>query len=276
MRQLTGELLALNTATLGHRQKFSEIVEQVAQAGFGAITPWRVEIDEANPQTNAQQIRAAGLQVNGYCRTAYLTGIDDNACHKAIEDNRVALNAAAELGAKHFIAVVGGLAHKQQSVTEARKQILDGLAQLGETAKQLAIPIALEPLHPYYAAERSLLNTITQALDWCQQLDSDIFGICIDSYHTWWEPQLESAITAAGNKILAFHVSDWLVPTKDPVFDRGMPGDGVIDNRTIRNMVEQTGFDGFIEVEIFSKDNWWQQEPQKVLETCYQRLTTVV
>jgi hypothetical protein len=49
---------------------------------------------------------------------------------------------------------------------------------------------------------------------------------------------------AGRRRILAFHVCDWLVPTKDILNDRGMTGDGVIDIRSLRQAVEAEGFAG--------------------------------
>lgn len=280
MRDLSnrGDLLAINTATLGHRQPLTEIVDGVAAAGFGAIAPWRREIDEAHPEKAAKLFRDAGLHVSGYCRTTYLSGADAASRAAAIADNVHALHVAAAIEADCFVAVVGGLADGSHDCAESRAQILAGLAELGETAAQLKIPIALEPLHPFYAAERSLLNTITQAVAWCKQLDPaghGTFGICVDAYHVWWDPDLAAALRAATGRILSYHVSDWLVPTADPLLDRGMPGDGVIALPELRAAVEETGYAGFVEVEIFSERNWWQRPPAEVLGVCRERMTSV-
>ena len=67
-------------------------------------------------------------------------------------------------------------------------------------------------------------------------------GVAVDVYHVWWDPDLERQIARAGTRILAYHVCDWLVPTKDLLLDRGMTGDGVIDLRRIRAMVEAAGY----------------------------------
>lgn len=280
MRDLAGrgDLLSLNTATLGHREPIAKIADAVARAGFGAIAPWRREIDEDKPEVAARIFRAAGLHVNGYCRTAYLSAATASERQAALDDNKKALHAAAVMGADCFVAVVGGLAPGSRDCAVDRNQILDGLAALGETARELKVPIALEPLHPFYAADRSLLCTTAQALDWCARLDpanAGVFGVCLDVYHIWWDPGLAAAIANARGRILGYHVCDWLVPTADPLLDRGMPGDGVIDLRTIRRLIEASGYAGFVEVEIFSKDNWWQRSMQEVLTTCFARMTSV-
>ncbi len=272
----------INTATLGHREPIERVASRVARAGFGAITPWRRDIDEARPQRAAQAIRASGLAVGGYCRTAYFTAADAAGRRAAIDDNRRALEVAAELGAPWLVAVVGGLAPGSKDLPASRQQILDGLAALLPAMRDTGVGIALEPLHPVYAADRSLLNTVAQALDWCEALeplppggDGGRFGIAVDAYHVWWDPNLEASIAAAGSRIRALHVCDWLRETRDPLLDRGMMGDGVVDLRRLRACVEATGYAGPVEVEIFSQANWWQRDPDEVLAVCRERLATV-
>lgn len=139
------------------------------------------------------------------------------------------------------------------------------------------VALALEPLHPMYAADRSCLSTLEQALNLCEALEPNGFqslGVAIDAYHCWWDPKLAQQVQRAGQqqRILGLHLSDWLVPTRDLLLDRGMMGHGVIDLRRLRHSVETAGYQGAIEVEIFSRDNWWQREPDEVLRTCAERL----
>jgi len=277
MRDLAGrlDLCCINTATLGHREPIERIAERVARAGFGWLSPWRQEIDEAHPQRAGAAIRGAGLKVGGYCRTTYFTADDAVGRRAAIDSNRRAVEVAAELGAPLFVAVCGGLAPGSTDVNADRRHILDGLAALVPTLRATGVRIALEPLHPFYAADRSLLSTIAQAIDWCELLDDGgppCFGIAVDAYHVWWDPALEASIERAGTRVLALHVCDWLRQTRDPLLDRGMMGDGVVDLRALRRHVEATGFTGPVEVEIFSKADWWQRDPDEVLAVCAGRL----
>jgi sugar phosphate isomerase/epimerase len=142
------------------------------------------------------------------------------------------------------------------------------------------MPLAIEPLHPMYAADRACVNTLEQALDLCDALDpqrSGALGVAVDVYHVWWDPKLQAQIARAGHeRLLAFHVCDWLVPTRDMLNDRGMMGDGVIDIRRIRGWVEAAGFAGYSEVEIFSAENWWRRAGGEVLDTCISRHRSAV
>lgn len=281
MRVLAGrpDLCCINTATLGFREPIDVTARRVAAAGFGVITPWRQEIDEAHPERAARAIRDAGLKVGGYCRTDYFAADDAAGARAAVESNRRAIEVAAVLGAPFVVAVVGGLAPNSKDLHGCCEQILEGLAALVPTLRATGVAMALEPLHPVYAADRSLLNTVEQARHWCERLDPSnegLFGIAVDAYHVWWDPELETALHRASDRVMALHVCDWMRETKDPLLDRGMMGDGVIEVSRLRRAVEERGFRGPVEVEIFSKENWWQRPPDEVLRTCRERMDTIV
>lgn len=274
------DICSINTATLGHREPLSTTIDRIAAAGFGGIAPWRAEVEAADVKRIARQIRALGLAVTGYCRSTYLPALTGEQRMANMESNIVALNDAAELGARCFVMVVGGMPHGSRDLDLSRNQVIDGVAALLETAAGVGVPLALEPLHPMYAANRSVLNTIPQAIDICQAVDphhSGYLGIAVDVYHCWWDPQLESAVSRAGRagRILAFHVSDWLHETQDMLLDRGMMGDGIIELSKIRSWVERGGYAGMTEVEIFSRDRWSKMPPDEVLRTCADRLQSV-
>jgi sugar phosphate isomerase/epimerase len=205
---------------------------------------------------------------------------------EARDDNRRAIDEAKELGAPCLVLVVGGLPQfsrpgsaPTKDIDGARAQVKERLAELIDYARTLPMPLAIEPMHPMYAADRGCVNTARQALDLCDALDpgrGGTVGVAIDVYHTWWDPELAAQIARAGKeRLLAFHVCDWLVPTTDLLNDRGMAGDGVIDIRKIRGWVEAQGFDGFCELEIFSH-RWWARPVDEVLATSIERHKTAV
>jgi sugar phosphate isomerase/epimerase len=169
------------------------------------------------------------------------------------------------------VLVVGGLPAVSKDLPGARNQVKEGIAAILPEARAAGVPLAIEPLHPMQAADRACVNTLKQALDICDDLGDGI-GVAVDVYHVWWDPELEAQIARAGKKrILAYHICDWLVPTRDLLNDRGMMGDGVIDLPKIRGMVEGAGYAGSHEAEIFSKLDWWQRDPDTVLSTCKDR-----
>ena len=196
------------------------------------------------------------------------------------------LDEAKALGAPCIVLVVGGLpqysrpgSEASKDIAAARGQVEEALAEMLDYARQANLPLAIEPLHPAYAADRACVNTTKQALDLCDRLDparSGMLGVALDVYHIWWDPEVMDQIARAGrDRLLAFHVCDWLVPTKDILNDRGMMGDGVIDIRSVRAAVEAQGFAGYSEIEIFS-NAWWDKPMDEVLRTCISRHRTVV
>jgi sugar phosphate isomerase/epimerase len=230
-------------------------------------------------------VREAGLELSGYCRGGMFTS-DTARRIEVRDDNRRAVDEAKALGAPCVVLVVGGLPQYSRSgsaaskdVAAARGQVEDAIAEMMEYARGAKMPLAIEPLHPAYAADRACVNTTKQALDICDRLDpgrTGGLGVALDVYHIWWDPDVLPQIRRAGNdRLLAFHVCDWLVPTKDILNDRGMMGDGVIDIKSLRSAVEAEGFAGYSEIEIFS-EGWWTRPMDEVLQTCIDRHRTVV
>jgi sugar phosphate isomerase/epimerase len=273
---------AINTATLGFQCPLEQSIEAIAAHGFGGIAPWRREVEGRDVKALAKHIRDAGLKVTGYCRSTYLPANTQQGLLANIESNKRALDDAAMLGADSFVMVVGGLPEGSKDIAAARAQVAEGATALLEHGKKLGVRIALEPLHPVYAADRSCLSLLSEALDMCEAIEgpvmSPMLGVCLDVYHVWWDPNLRRDIARAGHekRIFGFHVCDWLVPTRDVLNDRGMMGDGVIDIPGIRAMVERAGYQALIEVEIFSDQNWWKKPVDEILKTCSERLKTSV
>lgn len=273
---------AINTATLGFQCPIEQTIEAIAGAGFTGIAPWRREIEGHDVRAIARRIRDAGLKVTGYCRSTYLPAPAHEGLLVNIEDNKRALDDAAILGAHSFIMVVGGLPRGSKDIAGARGQVAEGMAALLEHGKKIGVRIALEPLHPVYAADRSCLTLLSEALDMCRQIEGQTatpsLGVCLDVYHIWWDPNLRRDIARAGleKRIFGFHVCDWLAPTVDVLNDRGMMGDGVIDIPEIRAQVMDAGYQGMIEVEIFSSQNWWKKPVAEILKVCAERLATSV
>jgi sugar phosphate isomerase/epimerase len=277
--------MSINTATIrkqhGVDMPLDQIIEACAARGIRAISPWRDQVAAIGLAETSRLVKQHGLELSGYCRGGMFPAADAAGLKAAHDDNRRAVDEACELNAACLVLVVGGLpgalagkaAHKD--IALSRHQVKDGIAELLEYARSNKMPLAIEPLHPMYAADRACVNTMEHALDICDALDparSGALGVAVDVYHVWWDPKLEQQIARAGKKrLLAFHVCDWLTPTTHLLEDRGMMGDGVIDIPKIRGWVEAQGFAGYSEVEIFSTGNWWRRDHAEVLDTCIAR-----
>jgi sugar phosphate isomerase/epimerase len=277
--------LSLNTATVRKQGDLLEIIEACARHGIRAIDPWRDQVAAVGIERAARAVREVGLELSGYCRGGMFTS-DAARRIDVRDDNRRAVDEAKALRAPCIVLVVGGLPQysrpgsaPSKDILAARAQVEDAIAEMMEYAQQAQLPLAIEPLHPAYAADRACVNTTRQALDICDRLDPDrtgALGVALDVYHIWWDPDVLAQIARAGkDRLRAFHVCDWLVPTKDILNDRGMMGDGVIDIQSLRRAVEAQGFAGYSEIEIFS-EGWWGKPMDEVLRTCIERHRTVV
>jgi len=276
MRDLTNDtsLLAINSATV-KSWSLEQLVEGCARAGISAIAPWRDIVQACGVERAGNLIRAQGLTVTCLCRGGMFPAADEAGRRAALDDNRCAVDEAAAIGARCLVLIAGGLPKDSKDLAGAHAQVRDGLAALLPYARSAGVPLAIEPLHPMYAADRACVNTLAHANDLCDAL-GDGLGIALDVYHVWWDPDLPRQVARAGLRILTYHVCDWLVPTRDLLLDRGMPGDGVIDLRGIRAMVEAAGYSGHCDVEVFSAQNWWKREPSEVLRICLERHHSVV
>ena len=266
------EGLSINLATVREQWNVREAVEACRRHGIGAVDPWRDQIAAIGLNTCVRAVKDNGMRVTGYCRGGMFPAADAAGRQAAIDDNRRAIDEAVALGAECLVIVAGGLPPGSRDMVAARAMVADGLAAVLPYARSCNMPLAIEPLHPMTAADRCVVSTLAQALDLCDALGDGV-GVTIDTYHVWWDPDLAHQIAraGAGGKILAHHICDWLVPTRDLLLDRGMMGDGVIDLRGFRAMIEAAGFFGPQEVEIFSSENWWKRPGDEVLRTCIER-----
>ena len=287
MRDFSGDhtALSLNTATVRKQAPLDEIVEACVRHDIRLICPWRDQVQAVGLDQVAAQIRDAGVELSGYCRGGFFPAADALGLKAALEDNRRAVDEAKTLGSPCLVLVVGALPGAltgkaaYTDIALARSQVFDGIAATLEYARQVGMPLAIEPLHPMQAAERACINTLEQALDICDALDpekSGALGVTVDVYHVWWDPKLAAQIARAGREyLLAYHVCDWLLGTRDLLNDRGMMGDGIIELKQLRGWMEAAGYAGAAEVEIFS-EHWWSRPLDEVLTTCIERHRSVV
>jgi len=277
-------LLSLNTATVREQWTLGQIIEGCATHGIRMIGPWRDQVAKEGLKATAARLRETGIRLSGYCRGGMFPAPDPAGRAAALDDNRRAVDEALVLGSPCLVLVVGGLPKRgdgrpaSKDLAAARAMVRDGIAALLEYARPAGMPLAIETLHPMYAADRACVNTLAQANDLCDELGEGV-GVVVDVYHVWWDPDLQREIARAGrakwpdgsSRLRAFHLCDWLVPTRDMLLDRGMMGDGVIDLPRIRGWMEDAGYRGPHEVEIFSAQDWWKRPPDEVLETCKAR-----
>ncbi|GHJ54688.1 3-dehydroshikimate dehydratase [Nonomuraea sp. TT08I-71] len=252
-----------------------EAVEGCVRAGIPAIGLWREPVAEVGVAAAAKLAADAGLRVSSLCRGGFLTA-DGEAGRAALEDNRRAIDEAAGLGTDCLVMVVGGLPPGSRDLIGARQRVADALAELAPYAGERGVRLALEPLHPMYCADRAVLSTLGQALDLAEPFPVAQVGVVVDTFHIWWDPDVWRQIARAGDRIASFQVCDFLTPLPaDVLLGRGMMGDGHIDFPPFRRAVEEAGYTGDTEVEIFNAEVW-ATDPDEVLATMKDRYLQLV
>jgi sugar phosphate isomerase/epimerase len=267
--------LSLNQKTT-NRWGVAEAVEGCVRAGVPAIGLWREPVQEVGLERAAKLVRDAGLRVSSLCRGGFLTAADAAERQHALDDNRRAVDEAATLGAPCVVLVVGGLPDGSRDLAGARERVAAAVAELAPYAGERGVQLALEPLHPMYCADRAVLSTLAQALDLAERYPAAQVGVAVDTFHVWWDPAVWDQIARASGRIASFQVCDFLVPMPaDALLARGMMGDGVIDLRPLRVAVDEAGYAGDIEVEIFNADVW-AADPDDVVATMVRRYVDLV
>jgi sugar phosphate isomerase/epimerase len=245
--------------------EIEQSAEELGKAGIGGISVWRDTLEGRDIAKTGDMLRSRGLEIVSLVRGGFFPSIDPEKRRIAVEENRKAIDEAEALGAPMVVLVCG--AEPRIPLGQSRDQIKAGIEAILPYAEQANVKLAIEPLHPMYADTRSAINTLDQANDMAEYFASDYIGVAVDVYHLWWDPHLEREIYRCGKNgnLFAFHICDWLSPTVDMLNDRGLMGEGCINIRQIREWVERTGFNGPIEVEIFS-NKYWSEDQHEFLD----------
>lgn len=266
--------LAIHTMT--HKPwTLRQCVDAFSKAGVGGISVWRNVVAPIGADEAGRILRGSGLKVPALVRGGFFPAKQAQDRQSAIDDNRRCIDEAAAIGAEMVVLVVG--AAPGMPMNEARKYVAEGIGSVLPHAVERGVKLAVEPLHPMYAADRSCINRMREARGVCEALKSRMVGIAVDVYHVWWDPDLQQEIELAGKQhtLFAFHLCDWRVNTRDLLNDRGLMGDGCIDLPRIRQWVQQAGFRGFDEVEVFS-DEYWKMNQNEYLDLIVSRYRGVV
>ncbi len=263
---------SLNQITLNNLT-LKECAELCVQHGIRWIAPWRHRVQEIGLAESVRLLRGSGLGVSSLCRGGFFPAATQAERLERIDDNRRAIDEAAELGALCLVLVCGPA--PDRDIASARAMVADGIAAILPYARDRGVRLGIEPLHPMYAADRSVITTLAEALDLALQFDPAHVGVVIDVFHVWWDPRLYDEIRRASGRILSFHVSDWAVPLPGILTGRSMLGDGVIELRRIRKAIEESGYQGPIEVEILNQ-TIWDRPPADVLKETIQKFLQCV
>jgi sugar phosphate isomerase/epimerase len=260
------ERFSINQMTV-KQLSMPELVEACGELGVANVGLWREPVQTYGLEATAKLVRDAGLTVTTLCRGGFFTAIRPTERAAALDDNRRAIDEAATLGTEVLVLVSGGLPTGSKDLHGARERIADALGELGPYAEERGVKLAIEPLHPMYAADRCVVSTLAQALDLAERFPAHQVGVTVDTYHIWWDDTAPEQIAraGAGGRIHTFQLADWTTPLPEGVLTgRGQIGDGAIDMREWKGYVEAAGYTGAIEVELFN-DGLWARDGREVL-----------
>ncbi|MFF4756998.1 sugar phosphate isomerase/epimerase family protein [Streptomyces sp. NPDC001292] len=272
------ERFSINQMTV-KQLSLPELVDSCLELGVPGVGLWREPVQAYGVEAAAKLVRDAGLTVTTLCRGGFLTAIDPVERAEALGDNHAAIDEAAMLGTDTLVLVSGGLPAGSKDLHGARERIADALAVLGPYAAERGVRLAIEPLHPMYAADRCVVSTLAQALDLAERFPAQQVGVTVDTYHIWWDDTAPEQIAraGAGGRIHTFQLADWTTPLPEGVLNgRGQIGDGSIDMREWKRYVEAAGYTGLIEVELFNEDLWACDGRDVLAETADRFLTHVI
>ncbi|AXK33281.1 sugar phosphate isomerase/epimerase [Streptomyces armeniacus] len=256
-----------------------ELTDACARLGVPGVGLWREPVQSYGVAEAARLVRDAGLRVTSLCRGGFLTATDPAERRKALDDNRAAVDEAATLGTGTLVLVSGGLPAGSRDLRGARERIADALAELGPYAREHGVRLAIEPLHPMYAADRCVVSTLGQALELAERFPAEQVGVAVDTYHLWWDDRVPELVARAGaatgaegpvpgGRIAVFQVADWITPLPAGVLlGRGQLGDGAVDLRGFRALVDAAGYAGPVEVELFNEALWARDGAEVLAET---------
>ena len=257
--------LSLNQITIKN-WNLRQAAEGCARHNIPAIGLWRYKVEEIGLKESVKIVRDAGIKVSSLCRGGFFPGETKAERAAKIEDNLLAIDEAAALGAGVLVLVCGGVVGA--GIEASRKIIQEGIAKISEHAKNSGVKLGIEPLHPMFAADRSIICSLEEANDLAEKFDAETVGVIVDVFHLWFDAHIYREISRAGRRILGFHVSDWKVPLPDILLSRSMMGDGVIELENLRNAVEAAGYNNFIEVEIFNQSIWDADGDETLEKVC--------
>lgn len=275
--EITAQRCAINQWTC-KTTPFAEFIDAAAACNVPAVGLWRQNVAEVGLDTAVKLVRDAGLKVSTLCRGGFFTTADPTGHKDAIADNKQAIDEAHALGTLILVLVPGGIQQGSQDIDDARARVAESIAEIADYAAQAGIKLAIEPMNPIFAADRGVVSTIDEALTIAEAVDNPAVGVVVDTYHVWWDPQLLAAIARVSDagRLVSYQVADWSLPLHaDPLNSRGYPGDGYVNFAPVTRAIAETGYQDFVEVELFNEDIWAQPAAQAIT-TVLERFTRYV
>lgn len=257
---------------------FEEDVEAYAAAGFDAIGLWEFKLP-ADDESNIELLRAHGLGV-AVCVPAVpsilqlaIPGMEG----PADPGERIAALCAsvARLAAydPECVACLAGPLGGRP-VEEGFEIVTGGLALVAEAAHAAGVRVGFEPIHASQRDSAGFVNTLADTDVLLSAVGAPELGLLLDTYHVWDDPTVLSWIAANPDRIAGVHVCDW--PSRDRT-DRVLPGDGISRTGVIVAALAAAGWDGALDVEIFSTPElFWGLPVDEAARAAYAAIAALV
>ena len=266
--------LCIHQVCIWKQSSFAESLDCFARNGVTNTALWKPLVDDVGVKHAKKYLRDSGVSAISMCPLVLLEPQNEHDSVLRAKQHLQFLEEAAELEVKSVVVITGGLSPESRDLNGQRQKVLEELEQLIGQAEGTGLKLAIEPLHPMVCGSRSVISSLSEANHILDKLKrDDVLGIAVDTYALWWDASLKEEIQRAGSRLLNFHVSDWLHETRDVRLDRGMPGDGQIDNALIRSWMMEAGYKGAVEVEILSALDWWQKPADTVVRKICERIS---
>ena len=264
-REVLGRL-SLNQMTTP-RWCLEEDLENYRERGLRAIGLNWQKFDDDAVSADVDRIRRSGLEVStlGWC--GGFTGAGGLTYPDAMLDARRKLRIARQIRAGALVVIPGVQFTHIRS--HAVRLAMEAVAELCDAAADSTVKIALQPMDALFGKNWSFLNRLEETLEILERVNCPSAQFCFGTYHLWKEPRLLEVLPQIVHRIAVVQLSDWREPPRSEN-DRELPGDGVIPLKEIVTTLEQSGYRGLYEVEVWSRD-LWQLDHHQLVRACLDR-----
>ena len=233
---------------------FAEDLDAYAGAGADGIGIWELKLPQGEDEESLELVRASGLEVTNCVPLVpsilplpLIAGPIDP--RERVEAICASIRRLAAFEPHGVVCLTGPAGDRSDA--EARRIVVDGLRRIGREAKANGLRVGLEPFQRLGHEDWALATSIVEAVELVDDAGEPALGITFDVWHLWNSETLHDDIRDHAHVFTAVHVNDWREPTRGWA-DRVLPGRGVAGVPGILASLEDAGWSGPYDVEVFS------------------------
>ncbi|MDG2354829.1 MAG: sugar phosphate isomerase/epimerase [Paracoccaceae bacterium] len=255
--------ISFNTIT-NYYLDMESVLKLYHNFGISNATLWREKIDPIGVNHTKRLLENYGISVTGICGW-----YDRPKSSITLQEKKRSIEIAAELNSPTVTILAPCLDGFEGSLEDCRKVSFEQTALLLDTARECQVKLVIEPVHPKLLNSVSCLNTLDQAIEWCEKLGPGV-GIELDVNNLWWDPWLYKQMRVAANKnlICGVQLSD---VSNDGSQERVIMGKGVFNIEDFVCFLNELGYSGMFEVELIGKSLWMRDSHQymkEIIKSC--------